>query len=98
MIQKNKLKVGYFYEIESRSISRVAVWTGKAFRGNREKFGFEYLFDEDLYDEDDGTATALKELEPCPIPFDGGNENDKKLMELIYLMLSKYPEERDKKS
>lgn len=78
-LSKDELIVGALYEIRARNF-KVAVWTGDALRGAREKFGKVYLDDEYLWDEG-GTVHVIKRIEDWVIPsFD---RNDKTLLAML---------------
>lgn len=65
-IKIRNLKDGYLYEIDGRTAS-VGMWSSfkKCFLVSRFKFGDNFLFPEDHWDEG-GTARALKEIEEVP--------------------------------
>lgn len=66
MIEIINLKDGFLYEIDGR-IASVGIWSSfrKCFLVSRFKFGENFLFPEDHWDEG-GTARALKEIEEVP--------------------------------
>jgi hypothetical protein len=67
-------KHGYLYEIECRNL-RIGVYNEntKSFYGIRTKFSSRFIDDEYHWDLGSpyGTCKPVKELEVCPIPFEG---------------------------
>lgn len=91
MIPKNELIPGAIYRINARNFT-IAIWTGAAFRGAREKFGHVYLFDEFSWEDGPpfGTATALERLGERVIPSPWESDTILALLEVSEILYYRY--------